>query len=30
MYGTIARYRVKPGMMQQLLDFEADVKEAGM
>jgi hypothetical protein len=26
----MARYRVKPGMMQKLLDFEADVKEASM
>jgi hypothetical protein len=29
-YGTMARYRVKSGMMQKLLDFEADIKEAGM
>ena len=30
MYGTLARYRVKPGMMQKLLDFETDIKDSGM
>src|SRR5574338_88292 len=30
MYGTIARYRVKPGMMPELLDYEATIKALGM
>lgn len=28
MYGTVSRYRVRPGMMQKLLDFEAAIKES--
>ncbi len=28
MYGTVARYRVKPGMEEKLIAFEADVREA--
>lgn len=28
MYGTVARYRLKPGMEQKLLAFEAEFREA--
>ncbi len=30
MYGTVARYQVKPGMMQKLLDYEAMIRTLGM
>ena len=30
MYGTVARYRIKPGMEQKLLDFEREIRELGM
>jgi len=28
MYGTVARYRLKPGMQRKLLEFEAEIREA--
>ncbi len=28
MYGTVARYRLKPGMEEQLLAFEREIREA--
>jgi hypothetical protein len=28
MYGTVARYRLKPGMKEKLLAFEAEIREA--
>jgi antibiotic biosynthesis monooxygenase (ABM) superfamily enzyme len=28
MYGTVARYRLKPGMEEQLLAFEREIQEA--
>ncbi len=27
MYGTVARYRLKPGMEERLLDFEREIRE---
>lgn len=30
MYGTVARYRIKPGMEQRLLNLERDIRGLGM